>query len=104
MLTSKAITGGHKSGRRGQLQRLLSAANSNVRRRAGLKPSAPAAAGAKRDGTVAPGPFDATAFRQEQSNSPLQALFTGLLVVYPVFASVAVVLAGLWLLGSSRPI
>ena len=32
---------------------------------------------------------------------PVHALITGLLVIYPVFASVAVVVAGMWLLGTS---
>jgi hypothetical protein len=83
----QALASGQKTGKRAQLRRLLRAANSNVRGRVALKP----------------GPFDAAAFRKESAGHPGHALITGLLVIYPVLASVAVVLAGMWLLGISNP-
>jgi hypothetical protein len=84
----QALVNGHKAGKRARLTRLLCAANSNVRGRACLKP----------------GPFDAAEFREDNAGHPGHALITGLLVIYPVLASVAVVLAGMWLLGVSNPI
>jgi hypothetical protein len=105
MLKPEASIDGRKTGRRGQLRRLLRAANSNIRQRAGLEAAGPRSdAGDTRPGAVTPGPFDAPVFREGEDRDPVHALITGLLVVYPVFASVAVVLAGLWLLGSSRPV
>jgi hypothetical protein len=83
----QAVANGHKTGRRAQLRRLLRAANSNMRGRVALQP----------------GPFDAAEFRNENASHAGQALITGLLVIYPVVASVAVVLAGMWLLGTSNP-
>ena len=84
----QSLINGHKTGRRSQLRRLLRAANSNVRGRVAMKP----------------GPFDAAEFRKDNAGHPGHALITGLLVIYPVLASVAVVLAGMWLLGVSNPI
>ena len=84
-MEAQAIINGQKTGRRAQLKRLLRAANSNIRGRTSLKP----------------GPFDAVEFTKQNASHPGHALITGLLVIYPVFASVAVVLAGMWLLGQS---
>lgn len=81
----RALANGQGTGKRAQLRRLLRAANSNVRGRIALKP----------------GPFDAADFRNKGGAHPGHALITGLLVIYPVLASVAVVLAGMWLLGVS---
>ena len=86
-MTPQPLLNGQKTGKRARIRRLLSAANSNIRGRAVLKP----------------GPFDAAEFRNENANHPMHALVTGLLVIYPVLASVAVVLAGMWLLGVSHP-
>ena len=84
-MEAQAFIGGQKAGKRAKLRRLFRAANSNVRGRIALKP----------------GPFDAAEFRSKGGAHPGHALITGLLVIYPVLASVAVVLAGMWLLGVS---
>ena len=86
-MAPKPLLNGQKTGKRARIRRLLSAANSNIRGRAALKP----------------GPFDATEFQSQNANHPVHALVTGLLVIYPVLASVAVVVAGMWLLGVSHP-
>jgi hypothetical protein len=87
IMAPQILTNGRITGRRAQFRRLLSAANSNIRGRVGPKP----------------GPFDASEFRSKSASHPGHALITGLLVIYPVLASVAVVLAGMWLLGTSNP-
>ena len=79
---------GHETVRPARLKRLLSAANSNLRSKVGLRP----------------GPFLNASELKQAGNHPGHALITGLLVVYPVFASVAVVVAGLWFLGASNPV
>ena len=81
-MKSQFLTNGQAPGKRGQLRRLFRAANSNIRQRVLIKPA------------MKPGPFEAAP--QENANHPGHALLTGLLVVYPVFASVAIVLASLW--------
>jgi len=80
MNTHSIESGRHSSGR-GQLRRLLCAANSNRRHRTGLEP----------------GPFDASPLKDERSNAT-STLITGLLVIYPLLASAGVVLAGFLLL------
>ena len=85
IMEPQALANGRKTGKRTQIRRLLRAANSNIRGRVVLKP----------------GPFDASEFRSRNAGHPGHALITGLLVIYPVLASVAVVLAGMWLLGVS---
>jgi hypothetical protein len=92
-MNPQAIRTGHKTGRSARLQRLLRAANSNLRNKVGLRVA------------LKPGPFlNASELKRASGNHPGHALITGLLVVYPVFASVAVVIAGMWLLGASNPI
>jgi hypothetical protein len=86
-MTPQPFENGQKAGRRARIKRLLNAANFNMRGRAVPKP----------------GPFDAAEFREENASHPGHALITGLLVIYPVLASVAVVVAGMWLLGVSHP-
>jgi hypothetical protein len=86
------IESGQRPGKSGQLKRLLRAANSNIRHRVGLQ-----SAGLK------PGPFDASELRSDGGAGSGHALVTGLLVIYPVLASVAAVLAGFWFLGASGP-
>jgi len=86
-MTPQPLANGHKTGTRTHIKRLFRAANSNMDGRAELKP----------------GPFDAAEFREQNANHSVHALVTGLLVIYPVLASVAVVLAGMWLLGVSHP-
>jgi hypothetical protein len=86
MLNVRTLTSGHETGKRSRLKRLFCAANSNLRGKVSLKP----------------GPFlDARELKQAGRGHPVHALITALLVVYPVFASVAVVIAGMWLLGTS---
>jgi hypothetical protein len=85
----RARMSGSEAGRCGHVLRLLRAANSNIREK---MRSAPAAG-------VEPGPFEAV----PRGNSPSLALITGLLVIYPVFASVAIVLAGLWFIDGAGP-
>jgi hypothetical protein len=86
MLSVRTLTSGHETGKGSRLKRLFRAANSNLRGKASLKP----------------GPFlDAAELKRAGSGHPVHALITGLLVIYPVFASVAVVVAGMWLLGTS---
>ncbi|MGX8009932.1 hypothetical protein ACVDG8_013665 [Mesorhizobium sp. ORM8.1] len=46
------------------------------------------------------GPFD-VAVDASQSSSARDALMTGLLVIYPAFAALAAILAGLFLTGAS---
>lgn len=76
---------GQKTVKRAQLRRLLTAANSNMRQRMKLKPAA----------AVEPGPFEI----EPKGPDSGQTLITALLVFYPVAASVAAILAGLYLLG-----
>jgi|EndMetStandDraft_7_1072992.scaffolds.fasta_scaffold999786_1 hypothetical protein len=78
---------GHDAGNGGQLRRMLRAANSNLRNTVGLEP----------------GPFDASALKEDGSDAK-STLITGVLVIYPLVASAGAVLAGLWLLGSSGPV
>lgn len=86
-MSAQTFENGHKPGKRARIRRLLRAANTNARGSATLKP----------------GPFDANEFQQQNADHPIHALVTGLLVIYPVLASVAVVVAGMWLLGASHP-
>lgn len=79
----RASMNGHDAGGRCRVLRMLSAANTNSREQA------PAG--------IRPGPFEAPPPR----NGPGLALITGLLVVYPVFASVAIVIASFWFLGGT---
>lgn len=81
----RATMNGHGSGNR--VLRMLSAANGNIRQAMHSMPQS----------GVKPGAFEARV--EESGNSPSLALITGLLVIYPVFASVAIVLAGFWFLG-----
>lgn len=83
----RASMKGHETGGRCRVLRMLSAANSNDREKARRAPPS----------GVKPGPFEMS----PAGNSPSLALITALLVVYPVFASVAIVIAGFWFLGPS---
>jgi hypothetical protein len=80
---------GRETAGRCRVLRLLSAANSNIHEKARSAPPS----------GVKPGPFDVVAQRAGRGH----ALITGLLVIYPVFASVAVVIAGFWFLDGSGP-
>jgi hypothetical protein len=82
----QTIETGHDAVKRGQLKRLLRAANSNIRQKIGFRPVV----------TVKPGPFDV----EPQAIGASQTLVTALLVIYPVAGSVAAILAGLYLVGS----
>jgi hypothetical protein len=86
-MTQQSLRNGQYAGRRGQIRRLLRAANSNIRTTVGLKP----------------GPFDASALKDSGADAR-STLITGLLVIYPLVASAGAVLAGLWLLGASGPV
>ena len=87
------IMTGRKTGSRRQIKRLLRVANSNICQKIGLR----SAAGLK------PGSFDASEL-DERLYSPANTLLAALLIIYPVVASVAVALAGMWFLGSTGPI
>lgn len=89
MVNVQNIETGHRSVKRAQLRRLLTAANTNVRQRMGLKPATP----------VDIGPFEV----EPKGTDSGQTLITALLVFYPVAASVAAILAGLYLLGGGGP-
>ena len=80
----QAITNGHETGKPRRFNRFLRAANSNLRGTIALKA----------------GPF-LTASELKQPGGSGQALIMALLVIYPVLASVAVVIAGMYLLGSA---
>ena len=80
-MNTHPIESGRHSGRRGQLRRLLRAANSNMRH-----------------GTASsPARSTHQALKDEGSNAT-STLITGLLVIYPLLASASVVLAGSLLL------
>lgn len=79
----QAITNGQQTVRPKRFNRLLRAANSNLRGKISIKA----------------GPF-LSASELKQPAGPGQALVMGLLVIYPVVASVAAVLAGMYLLGN----
>jgi hypothetical protein len=83
----RASMKGHETGGRCRVLRMLSAANSNSREKSRRTPPS----------DLRPGPFEMS----PAGNSPSLALITALLVVYPVFASVAIVIAGFWFLGPS---
>jgi hypothetical protein len=83
----RASMNGHDTGGRCRVLRMLSAANSNNRQKARRAPPS----------RVRPGPFEVSA----SGSSPSLALITAVLVVYPVFASVAIVIAGFWFIGPS---
>jgi hypothetical protein len=89
----QAIINGRKTGSRRQIKRLLRAANSNICQKIGLKPPA----------ELKPGSFDASEL-DERIYNPANTLLAALLIIYPVVASVAVALAGMWFLGSTGPI
>ena len=76
----RATMNGHDRDGRGRVLRMLQAANGNER------PPTEAA--------VAPGPFELP----QPSGGPGLALITGLLVVYPVFATLAITIASFWFL------
>lgn len=78
----RASMNGHETGGRCRVLRMLKAANGNDRDKVRTTPPA----------HVTPGPFEAS------TGGPGLALITGLLVVYPVFASVAIAIAGFWFL------
>ena len=86
-MAQQLLQNAQNTGRRGQIRRLLRAANSNIRHTVGLKP----------------GPFDASALKQDGADAR-STLITGLLVIYPLVASAGAVLAGLWFLGASGPV
>jgi hypothetical protein len=86
----QAIINGRKTGSSRQIRRLLRAANSNIRQKIGFKPAA----------KPRPGSFNAS---DESIYSPANTLLAALLIIYPVVASVAVALAGMWFLASAGP-
>lgn len=90
MKNAQNIETGHRSVKRAQLRRLFTAANTNVRQRMGLKPATP----------VEPGPFEI----EPKATDSGQTLITALLVFYPVAASVAAIIAGIYLLGGPGPV
>ncbi|ESX23277.1 MULTISPECIES: hypothetical protein [unclassified Mesorhizobium] len=50
--------------------------------------------------TASPGPFEVTA-DERKGSTVREALMTGLLVIYPAFAALAAIVAGLFLTGAS---
>ena len=87
------IVNGRKTGSRRQIKRLLRAANSNIRQKIGFKSADKPKSGS----------FDALEL-EERIYSPANTLLAALLIIYPVVASVAVALAGMWFLGSTGPV
>ena len=85
-MTPHSIESGQHAGRGGQLRRMLSAANFNIRNKVGPKS----------------GPFDASSLKGNGADTT-STLITGLLVIYPLVASAGAVLVGLWFLGASGP-
>ena len=88
----QAIMNGRKTGKHRQIKRLLHAANSNICQKIGLKPAA----------EPRPRSFNASEL-DESIYSPANTLLAALLIIYPVVASVAVALAGMWFLASTGP-
>jgi hypothetical protein len=88
----QATMNGRKTGKHRQIKRLLRAANSNICQKIGLKPAA----------EPRPGSFNGSEL-DESIYSPANTLLAALLIIYPVVASVAVALAGMWFLASTGP-
>ena len=83
-------TGKHRQIKHRQIKRLLRAAN--ICQKIGLKPAA----------EPRPRSFNASEL-DESIYSPANTLLAALLIIYPVVASVAVALAGMWFLASTGP-